>query len=176
MAPVTMAVGGNPRHERWQQPRVQADFYAPNGKPKCLWLRELRPGARKLAITSMLSPEHADAVIDVTSGKMSLFPHAAVQLDGGTARSTRASNTYFCINPVLCIEAMALLCGARQIREIAHFANRLRPAQRRELGLPRKKATRAFYEVPGYSVFHQLLTHMELVPFGKILSQRLTAQ
>jgi hypothetical protein len=92
------------------------------------------------------------------------------------APDPRGSNTHFRIGPVLCIVSMALLCGARQMSEIARFATRLRPDQRRELGLPRKKGTRAFYEVPSYSVFYQLLTRMDPVAFSKILSDWLCEQ
>lgn len=34
--------------------RARPDFYVPNGKPKCLWLRELRSGAKGLASASPL--------------------------------------------------------------------------------------------------------------------------
>jgi len=72
--------------------------------------------------------------------------------------------------------AMVLLCGARQVGEIARFARRLRPQQRRELGLPRKKGTDAFYEVPSYSVFYQLLTRMDPAAFADILTGWLSGQ
>ena len=52
--------------------RARPEFYVPNGKPKCLCLRELRRGARELATASPLLPEHSAAVVDVTSGKMPL--------------------------------------------------------------------------------------------------------
>lgn len=92
------------------------------------------------------------------------------------APDPRGSNTRFRTGPVLCIVAMALLCGARQISEIARFATRLRPEQRRELGLPLKKGTRRFYEVPGYSVFYQLLTRMDPAAFADILTGWLSEQ
>ena len=46
----------------------------------------------------------------------------------------------------------------------------MRPAQRRELGLPRKKGTKAFYEVPSYSVFYQVLTRLDPSAFADILT------
>lgn len=158
--------------------RVRPDFYEFNGKPKCLWLRELRAGARKLAATSPLPPEHAGAVVDVTSGKMPLGAEQRRHLMEvlRKAPDPRGSNTRFRTGPVLCIVAMALLCGARQISEIARFATRLRPQQRRELGLPRRKGTRAFYDTPGYGVFYQLLTRMDPVPFASLLTGWLSEQ
>jgi hypothetical protein len=158
--------------------RARPEFYVPNGKPKCLWLKELRRGARELATASPLLAEHEAALVDVTSGKM---PLSQVQRRNlmevlRKAPDPRGSNTRFRTGPVLCIVTMALLCGARQISEIARFANRLRPQQRRELGLPRKKGTRAFYETPGYGVFYQLLTRMDPAPFADILTGWLSEQ
>lgn len=152
--------------------RARPDFYVPNGSPKCLWLRELRKGARKLITATPLLAEHQAAVVDVSSGKMPLCQAQRYSLLEvlRKAPDPRGRNTRFRTGPVLCIVAMALLCGARQISEIARFANRLRPAQRRELGLPRKKGTQAFYEVPTYSVFYQLLTRMDPAAFAQTLS------
>lgn len=158
--------------------RAHPDFYVPNGKPKCLWLRELRKGARKLALAAPLLPEHEGAVVDVTSGKMPLSLEQRRSLKDvlRQAPDPRASNTRFRIGPVLCIVTMALLCGARQVSEIARFANRLRPQQRRELGLPLKKGTSAFYEVPTYGVFHQVLSRMDPAAFAHLLTGWLAAQ
>jgi hypothetical protein len=69
------------------------------------------------------------------------------------------------------IVALALLAGRREIAEIARFATTLTQAQRRRLGLPRKKGTRAFYQVPGYDVFYQVLTRMDPQAFAQRLSQ-----
>jgi hypothetical protein len=44
------------------------------------------------------------------------------------------------------------------------------------LGLPHKQGTRAFYEVPGYSVFYQVLTRLDPEPFAQRLSDWLQAQ
>ena len=65
---------------------------------------------------------------------------------------------------------MALLAGRREIAEIARFANTLTQPQRRQLGLPRKRGTRAFHKVPGYGVFYALLTRMDPEPFAALLS------
>jgi len=67
---------------------------------------------------------------------------------------------------VLTIVAMAQLAGRREIAEIARFATTLSQKQRHLLGLPRKKTTRAFYEVPTYSVFYALLTRLDAEAFA----------
>jgi DDE family transposase len=66
---------------------------------------------------------------------------------------------------------MALLAGRREIAEIARFATTLSQSQRRRLGLPRKKATQAFYQVPSYSVFYRVLTRMDPQAFAHTLNQ-----
>jgi Domain of unknown function (DUF4338)/DDE_Tnp_1-associated len=161
--PVGMSEG-NSRH--------RADFFVPNGRPKRLWLKELCPQARQKACASLLAPEQAAAVTPAT--------HGLLPLDQAQRRSLlevlrkapdpRGKNTRFRIGPVLSIVAMALLCGARQISEIARFAHRLHPRQRAELGLPIKKGTRRFYEVPTYSVFYEVLTRMDAPAFAALLS------
>jgi hypothetical protein len=77
---------------------------------------------------------------------------------------------------VLAIIALALLAGRREIAEIARFATSLTQGQRRRLGLPRKKGTRAFYQVPGYAVFYQVLTRMDPEAFAQRLSQWLLSR
>lgn len=77
---------------------------------------------------------------------------------------------------MLTIVAKALLAGARQIAEIARFATRLHPKQRAELALPIRKGTRRFYEVPGYSVFYEVLTRMDAEAFAELLSGWLSQQ
>jgi hypothetical protein len=85
------------------------------------------------------------------------------------APDPRAKNTRFRIGPVLTLIALALLAGRRDIAEIARFAQSLKPPRRRALGLPLKKGRRAFYEVPGYGVFYQVLTRMDPEPFAALL-------
>ena len=158
--------------------RARPDFYVPNGAPKCLWLRELRPNAKALLKAAPLAPEHARAVVDVSSGKMPLSSSQRQSLAQALRRvkDPRSKNTRFRIGPLLTLVAMALLCGARQVSEIARFATRLQPKQRRDLGLPLKKGAKAFYEVPSYSVFYQVLTRLDPVAFAVVLSEWLSSQ
>jgi hypothetical protein len=161
--PVGMSEG-NSRH--------RADFFVPNGRPKRLWLKELCLQARQKASASVLAPEHAAAVIQPAHGLLPLDqPQRRSLLEVlRKAPDPRGKNTRFRIGPVLSIVSMALLCGARQISEIARFANRLHPRQRAELGLPIKKGARRFYEVPTYSVFYEVLTRMDSQAFAALLS------
>lgn len=158
--------------------RHRADYFQPGERPKRLWLKELSAAARATARALRLPPECAAAVVAA--------PHGLLPLNAAQQRSLfavlcgapdpRARNCHFRIGPVLTIVAMALLAGARQISEIARFATRLTPKQRAAVWLPRKKGTRAFYEVPGYSVFREVLTRMDPEAFARLLSGWLTAQ
>jgi hypothetical protein len=103
------------------------------------------------------------------------LPVNAEQLDSlldvfRKAPDPRDTNTRYRIGPVLTLIAMALLAGRREIAEIARFATTLTQPQRRRLGLPRKKGTRAFQEVPGYGVFYQVLTRMDPEAFATLLN------
>ena len=89
------------------------------------------------------------------------------------APDPRDANTQYRTGPVLTLVAMALLAGRREIAEIARFATTLTQSQRRRLGLPRKRGTRAFYKVPGYDVFYQVLTRMDPEAFATRLNDRL---
>jgi hypothetical protein len=152
--------------------RHRSDFYIPNDRPKRLWLRPLMPEARQLLRLVNL-PEDCGAGLSVApSGTL---PINAEQLGSlldvfRRAPDPRDSNTRYRIGPVLTLIAMALLAGRREIAEIARFATTLTPPQRRRLGLPRKKGTRAFYEVPGYGVFYQVLTRMDAQAFANLLN------
>ena len=152
--------------------RHRADFYVPNERPKRLWMRELCTGARG-ALRAMQVP--ADCQSGLTLAPGGVLPVNQPQMDSllevlRQAPDPRSRNTRFRTGPVLAIVAMALLAGRREIAEIARFASTLSPQQRRRLGLPLKKGTRAFYQVPGYGVFYQLLTRMDPESFAALLN------
>lgn len=162
--PVGMSQG-NSRH--------RADLYLPNERPKKLWLKDLCPNARQKAIAPTLSQEHAAARVPPVHG---VLPLTKIQRESlmealRQAPDPRGKNKHFRIGPVLTIVAMAMLCGARQISEIARFATRLKQPQRKEMGLPRKRGTKAFYQVPTYSVFYSILTRMDPASFAQTLSK-----
>lgn len=161
---------GNSRH--------RADFFIPNGRPKRLWLRELEADARQKACAVPLAKEHAGALVEAAHGVLPLDqPQRRSLLEVlRRAPDPRGKNTRFRIGPVLSIVSMALLGGARQISEVARFATRLHQRQRADLGLPIKKGTRRFYQVPTYDVFYDVLTRMDPDPFAALLGGWLCAQ
>ena len=153
--------------------RHRADFYVPNERPKRLWLRPLIPDARQQLRTVQVPQECRAGLVAAPSGQLPLKEPQVASLKEVfiQAPDPRASNTQYRTAPVLVIIALALLAGRREIAEIARFATTLTQPQRRRLGLPRKKGTRAFYRVPGYDVFYQVLTRMDPEPFAQRLSQ-----
>jgi hypothetical protein len=82
----------------------------------------------------------------------------------------RASNTRFRLPPVLTIVSMALMCGKRDISQFHRFGWRLRQKQRALIRLPFKKGSRKFREIPGYSVYYQVLSRLNLDEFAKVLN------
>ena len=157
--------------------RHRADFYVANERPKRLWLFPLDPRARAHLRAVTLPAECQRGVIAPPSG---VLPVAQPQLRSlfevlQTASDPRAKNTRFRIGAVLTLVALALLAGRREIAEIVRFARTLHPRQRRLLGLPLRKGTQAFYEVPGYGVFYAVLTRLDSVEFAALLSDWLQA-
>ena len=158
--------------------RHRADFYIANERPKKLWLRVLVAEARQ-GLRAVQLPEECRAGVCVApSGTL---PLKAEQLDClldvfRKAPDPRDDNTRYRIGPVLTLIALALLAGRREIAEIARFARTLTPPQRRRLGLPLKKGTRRFYQVPGYGVFYQVLTRMDPEAFARLLNDWLQSQ
>jgi len=156
--------------------RHRADFYVPNERPKRLWLRELGPDARRQLRAAQVPAECRAALVSPPSGVLPLNPEQMTSLLRVLrhAPDPRAKNTRFRIGPLLTLIAMALLAGRRDIAEIARFATTLTHPQRRRLGLPRKQGTRAFYQVPAYSVFYQVLTRMDPEAFATVLNDWLS--
>jgi hypothetical protein len=167
------AVGQSAGHSRHR-----ADFYVPNGRPKKLWLRPLGPQGREHLKAQQVPEDCRSGLIAAPTGTL---PVKAEQLDSlkdvlRKAPDPRASNTVYRTYAVLTVIAMALLAGRREIAEIARFATSLNQPQRRRLGFPRKKGTKAFWQVPSYSVFYQVLTRMDPEAFAKILNDWLQSR
>jgi hypothetical protein len=158
--------------------RHRADFYILNDRPKRLWLRPLSSNAREQLRAGRVPEACRAGLVTAPSGTL---PVKAQQLDSlldvfRQAPDPRRDNTSYRIGPVLTLIALALLAGRRDIAEMARFATTLTPPQRRRLGLPIKKGTRRFYQVPGYGVFYQVLTRMDPEAFALRLSAWLESQ
>jgi hypothetical protein len=158
--------------------RHRADFYVPNERPKRLWLRPLVPGAREQLRAVRVPEECRVGLVASPSGQLPIKEQEVQSLRQVFVKAPdpRASNTRYRTPAVLTLIALALLAGRREIAEIVRFAQSLRQPQRRRLGLPLKKGTRAFYNVPGYDVFYQVLTRMDPEAFASLLTQWLRSR
>lgn len=157
--------------------RHRADFYVPNERPKRLWLFALEAQARRHLRSAQLPADCQRGLTPPPSGVLPLTQPQVRSLFEvlQQAPDPRARNTRFRIGAVLTLAAMALLAGRRDIAEIARFATTLRQPQRRLLGLPRRKATAAFYEVPRYGVFYAVFTRLDPERFAALLDAWLQA-
>lgn len=158
--------------------RHRADFYVPNGRPKRLWMRELAGGGRTVLRAAQLPEPCRGGLCAAPGGVLPVDQPRVLSLLEALRRAPdpRAANTRFRTGPVLTLVALALLAGRRDISQIARFAQTLSQRQRAFLGLPVKKATRAFRQVPGYGVFYQVLTRMDPEAFATLLSDWLLAR
>ena len=152
--------------------RHRADFYVPNDRPKRLWLKQLCKDARDILCGASLGAEHRHAETPATSGVLPLNQVQMRSLLDAFCKMTdpRASNTRFRLPPVLTIVSMALLCGKRDISQFHRFGWRLRQKQRALIRLPFKNGSRRFREIPGYSVYYQVLSRLDLDDLAKVLN------
>lgn len=139
--------------------RDAVDFYVYHGKIKRLWLKELTPNARARLCAVALPENIPPEALSCAHGQL---PFKTPQLRSlfevlQQVKDPRTRGSRFRLGGILAIAAMALLCGYRNIAEIARFAQRLTQPQREKLGLPLKKGTRKFREVPSYQLFYRLL-------------------
>ncbi len=157
--------------------RHRADCYVANERPKRLWLFALDPRARAHLRAAEVPAECRPGVVAPPSGVLPVDQPQLLSLFEvlQKAPDPRAKNTRFRIGAVLTLVALALLAGRRDLAAIVRFAQTLHPRQRRLLGLPLRKGTRAFYEVPGYGVFYAVLGRLDHVAFAALLSDWLLA-
>lgn len=153
--------------------RHRADFYVPNERPKKLWVRELRPQAVAYLRAPELPEEcrrgaqsDADGVLPLGTRQIESLHQALCQVP-----DPRARNRSFHIGSILSIVAMAIFSGHYNLVQIVRFANRLRNAQRQELGLPRFRADSSYRKVPSYKVFYNLLRKLDVDAFAQCLSR-----
>lgn len=158
--------------------RHRADFYVPNDSPKHLWVKPLCRDAKSVLCGADLAPEYRHAETPATSGVLPLTQKQMGSLWDVFCKmpDPRASNTRFRLASVLTIVAMALMCGKRDISQFHRFGWRLRQRQRGLIRLPNKKGNRKYREIPGYGVYYQVLSRLDLDEFAKVLNEWLKAR
>jgi hypothetical protein len=154
----------------------RGDLYSFHGRPKKLWLRPLGKKAAEWLRTPHLPERYEAGATANAQGQMPLRQGQLRSL-AEALRSTpdpRASNRQYPLGPLLCVMAMALLSGARDIAQIHRFAWRLRTQQRAALGFRRKRG-KAVFQMPGYSVYRDVLMALDLDAFAGVLTNWLAA-
>ena len=152
--------------------RQRQDYYVAHERPKQLWVRELRPGARTL-----LRGRNLPAALQVLeTGQVPACAQSPDELGrmlrffNGLPDWRRRDGDYSLASLVTLV-VCAALCGVhRGQRDLAAFAADLTAAQMKALGLPRRGNPRR-YLVPKETTFFRLLTHLD----NRALEQALLA-
>ncbi len=158
--------------------RHRADFYVPNDRPKRLWLKALHPDARARVAAARLPSEQAGGQTAAPTGMLPVKDTQLRSLMDALQRvpDPRARNSRFRIGSILSIIVMALLCGQRDIAQFYRFGWRLKQSQRKHLGLPLRKRSRCFRDVPRYRVYYDLLARVDLEALATVLNEWLRSQ
>jgi len=171
------AAGWSPVGESKGYSRHRADFYREHSRPKRLWLKCLQRDARDILCAAVVPAVQRAGAASSAHGVLPFSPATMYALVVALRQvpDPRGASTIFRSGSVLCIVAMALLSGSRDIAEIHRFGQRLKPAQRQALGLPRGQG-KGFWRVPGYNVYYNVLCRLDLDRFATVLTAWLQSQ
>jgi hypothetical protein len=154
--------------------RVRQDFYLAHERPKQLWVRELRPGARTLLRGRNL-PE---AMRAVEAGHPPECPQSPSQLKEmcryfHPLKEWRKRKSRYSLNSLVTAAVCALLskvCLGQ--RDLAAFAANLTQEQMAALGWPRGwKRRQRQYQPPGETTFFRLLSQLDSRQLERALLQ-----
>ena len=157
--------------------RHRASFFTRNGEPKKTWLKPLAKEACKKLCAEQLPPECERGAHSNAHGVMPITQPQIVSLQRALRRvpDPRRYNKKYSASAVLSIVVMAQLTGKVQLYEIHRFGTRLKQPQRKNLGLPLKKGTKV-HQVPGYSVYRDLLQAIDPDQLALVLNEWLASE
>lgn len=142
--------------------RARQDYYVAHERPKQLWVRELRPGAR-----TMLRGRNLPAALKVQeAGALPECTHAPEELEQmlrffEAIQDWRRRRGDYSVACLVTVAVCAALCGVhRGQRDLAAFAAELTPRQMQALRFPRRGNPRR-YLVPKETTFFRLLSHLD---------------
>jgi len=148
--------------------RHQRDYYVRHDKPKRLFVRELCRNARRSLQAEQLKP--ALAVVEAKAGPKSRHAVKAIRSIVDYLRQApdfRARVESYPLWSLLAIYFLAVLCGApRGSKDLAKFARKLSPAQRRALGI---RPRHGRYPAPSQPTFWRLLQEISGAELQQIL-------
>ena len=142
--------------------RARQDYYVAHQRPKQLWVRELRPGAR----TILRGRNLPAALKALEEGQVPECPQSPEEL--GRMRGFfaglpdwRTKQGAYALASLVTIVVCAALCGVhRGQRDLAAFGANLTLAQWAALRLPRRGNPRRWL-VPKETTFFRLLSHLD---------------
>ena len=144
------------------------DFYIPNGRPKVLYMKPFRKDAWDMVVSNGLPPEYDVAAHSKADGVLPFKPEQVESLHWELChvKDPRGGNKSIGIGPLLAIFTMAGAAGAKDLKSAHEFARRLKNAQLKELGCPKKKdalgdVVEGEYVCPSYTAFYNLLRHRD---------------
>jgi len=142
--------------------RHRQDFYVRHDRPKQLWVRELRAGARELLRAEQLPPQWA--ALEASVVPRCAYGVAALARMMEYFRRVKdwreVAKRYPCAS-LLAVVLCATLCGVmRGQRDLAAFAQGLTQAQRRVLRFRKDRRT-GKYPAPKETTFFRLLTNVD---------------
>ena len=157
--------------------RHRRDFYVPNGRPKTLWVKELRRGGVELLRGLNLPAECMKGAACDGWGILPLVAPHAESLHETLCRvpDPRTRNHQFHIGALLSLLAMAVMGGARSLAQVVRFAPTLTMPQRKALGLPRFQKGGNYRKTPSYTAFYNLLRQLDVDAFARVMSEWLQA-
>lgn len=155
--------------------RVAEDFYEHHGEPKQLWVRPLHPEARKW-LTAPTLPEpwaRAERAVPAKTELASQQMRTLYDVFAQHVHDSRARIGRYPLAGLLVVVFAASLCGvSRGQRDLAAFADRLTPAQRRALRFRRDRHTKEA-PAPSETTFFRLI---KIVDPGELERALLAAQ
>ena len=150
--------------------RARQDYYVEHERPKQLWVRELRPGAR-----TILRGHNLPAALQVLETGQTPACHQSppelqkmVSFFAGLP-DWRHRHGDYTVASLVAVVVCAALCGVhRGQRDLAAFAADLTAPQMKALGFPRQGNPRR-YLVPKETTFYRLLAHLDSRALEKAL-------
>ena len=143
--------------------RCRQDFYQPHERPKQLWVRELRPGARTVLrgrnLPEALRPCEQDHAPECSQSveELNLMRQCLEEVEDW--RERRCDFPLSSLIAVTVCAMLAKVCLGQ--RDLAAFAANLTPAQMQALKFPRDRKTRVRRcRPPGETTFFRMLTQV----------------
>ena len=157
----------------YSRSRQTSDYYVPNGRPKALWVRPLRPDACAALHATELPPECLGGADSDAYGVLPLPGPQVESLHDALCgvRDPRESNRRFHIGAMLTLLALGVMAGHKDLKPIVRHCEKLTQRQRVALGLPRfdRKGGGDYRKTPSYSAFYNLLRQLPPDDFSSVL-------